>query len=144
MTGNDVAIFDFAGEPDQSVSSGRIKRCPLRDVTSMLVSFGYAAQASVRHMMLERRNESGIRNELRTLGRYLAFAGRRNRAQDRGMRRFASLRSRHPGHSGLKQERTRPKSTKAGCSVRVPASGLLFSCALIEPQLWPLEPLPGE
>ncbi len=45
---NDVVMFDFEGDPEQHVSERRIKRCPLRDVTSMLVSFGYAAQATLR------------------------------------------------------------------------------------------------
>jgi len=70
MTGDDAVIFDFAGDPDQPVSSRRIKRCPIRDVTSMLVSFGYAAQANVRQTLLQEQAESSIRSELRALGRF--------------------------------------------------------------------------
>jgi maltose alpha-D-glucosyltransferase / alpha-amylase len=44
----DVVIFDFEGDPEQHISERRIKRTPLRDVTSMLVSLGYAAQAAFR------------------------------------------------------------------------------------------------
>ncbi len=70
MTGNDIVIFDFEGEPDQHLSSRRIKRCPLRDVASMLVSFGYAAQSSIRPVLSGEQNKSGVRSELRALGRF--------------------------------------------------------------------------
>ncbi len=33
-------MYDFEGDPQTHISERRIKRCPLRDVTSMLVSFG--------------------------------------------------------------------------------------------------------
>ena len=45
----DVSIFDFEGDPDYHVSERRIKRCCLRDVASMLASYGYAAQTAMRN-----------------------------------------------------------------------------------------------
>ena len=45
----DISIFDFSGEPDTHVSERRIKRCCLRDVASMLASYGYAAQSALRN-----------------------------------------------------------------------------------------------
>jgi maltose alpha-D-glucosyltransferase/alpha-amylase len=47
----DVTIFDFEGDPHLHISERRIKRCPLRDVTSMLYSFGYAAQSVGRQLV---------------------------------------------------------------------------------------------
>jgi maltose alpha-D-glucosyltransferase/alpha-amylase len=45
---DDVIVFDFDGDPQQHVSERRIKRTPVRDLTSMLASLGYAAQTAVR------------------------------------------------------------------------------------------------
>lgn len=42
-TGKDFYIIDFEGEPMQTMSARRIKRCPLQDVAGMLRSFYYAA-----------------------------------------------------------------------------------------------------
>jgi maltose alpha-D-glucosyltransferase/alpha-amylase len=42
-TGKDFVIIDFEGEPARSLTERRIKRSPLRDVSSMLRSFNYAA-----------------------------------------------------------------------------------------------------
>jgi maltose alpha-D-glucosyltransferase / alpha-amylase len=47
---DDITIFDFLGDPNLHISERRIKRCPLRDVTSMLLSFGYAAQTATRRL----------------------------------------------------------------------------------------------
>ncbi len=44
-TGKDFVIIGFDGRPDRPLSEQRIKRAPLRDVASMLLSFQYAAQA---------------------------------------------------------------------------------------------------
>ena len=55
VTADDVVIFDFEGDPTQHLSERRIKRNPLRDVSSMLASFGYAAQSAMR--TLRRENE---------------------------------------------------------------------------------------
>ena len=52
VTGDDVAMFDFEGDPQMHISERRIKRTPIRDVTSMLVSFGYAAQSGARQIAL--------------------------------------------------------------------------------------------
>jgi maltose alpha-D-glucosyltransferase/alpha-amylase len=44
-TGKDFVFIGFDGRPDRPLSEQRIKRSPLRDVASMLLSFQYAAQA---------------------------------------------------------------------------------------------------
>ncbi len=41
LTGNDIAIQDFGGDPNRSYSERRLKRSPLRDVASMIRSFYY-------------------------------------------------------------------------------------------------------
>jgi maltose alpha-D-glucosyltransferase/alpha-amylase len=59
MPGGDITMFDFDGEPSLHISERRIKRCPLRDVASMLLSFGYAALTTGRHLA-----ESEMRNRV--------------------------------------------------------------------------------
>jgi maltose alpha-D-glucosyltransferase / alpha-amylase len=44
-TGKDFVFIGFDGPSDRTLGGRRIKRSPLRDVASMLVSFQYAAQA---------------------------------------------------------------------------------------------------
>jgi maltose alpha-D-glucosyltransferase/alpha-amylase len=44
-TGKDFVFIGFDGHPDRTLGARRIKRSPLRDVASMLLSFEYAAQA---------------------------------------------------------------------------------------------------
>ena len=44
-TGKDFVFIGFEGRADRPLSERRIKRCPLRDLASMLLSFEYAAQA---------------------------------------------------------------------------------------------------
>ncbi len=66
----DVVIFDFEGDPDQHLSERRIKRCPIRDVTSMLLSFGYAAQSSVRQILAGEQGETFPRPTLRRWVRF--------------------------------------------------------------------------
>ena len=44
-TGKDFVFIGFDGRPDRTLGGRRIKRSPLRDVASMLLSFQYAAQA---------------------------------------------------------------------------------------------------
>ena len=48
VTDNDVVLYDFDGDPSLHLSERRIKRCPLRDVASMLMSFAYATQVAMR------------------------------------------------------------------------------------------------
>ncbi len=47
-TGDDFVFIDFEGEPARSLAQRRFKRCPLRDVASMIRSFHYAAAWSSR------------------------------------------------------------------------------------------------
>jgi maltose alpha-D-glucosyltransferase/alpha-amylase len=70
VTGDDITIVDFEGDPTVHVSERRIKRCPLRDVANMLLSFGYAAQAGVRRFAAGERDESLTRRVLRVWGRF--------------------------------------------------------------------------
>jgi maltose alpha-D-glucosyltransferase/alpha-amylase len=44
-TGKDFVFIGFDGPSDRTLGGRRIKRSPLRDVASMLLSFHYAAQA---------------------------------------------------------------------------------------------------
>jgi maltose alpha-D-glucosyltransferase/alpha-amylase len=44
-TGKDFVFIGFDGRPDRTLGARRIKRSPLRDVASMLLSFQYAAQS---------------------------------------------------------------------------------------------------
>ncbi|HEX4810271.1 MAG TPA: maltose alpha-D-glucosyltransferase [Bryobacteraceae bacterium] len=67
---NDFVLFDFQGDPEMSLSERRIKRCPLRDVASMLHSFGYAAQAAVLRHAIGERNEASTRYNLRISARF--------------------------------------------------------------------------
>jgi maltose alpha-D-glucosyltransferase/alpha-amylase len=46
-TGKDFLIVNFEGEASRPLSERRIKRTPLRDVASMLMSFDYAAHAAL-------------------------------------------------------------------------------------------------
>ena len=41
LTGKDIAITDFGGDPVKSFSDRRLKRSPLRDVAAMIRSFRY-------------------------------------------------------------------------------------------------------
>jgi maltose alpha-D-glucosyltransferase/alpha-amylase len=64
---DDVTIFDFEGDPAQHLSERRIKRNPLRDVSSMLASFGYATQSAMRELGRERAE---IADSMRAAGRF--------------------------------------------------------------------------
>jgi maltose alpha-D-glucosyltransferase/alpha-amylase len=58
VTDDDIVIFDFESDPTIAMSATRIKRCPLRDVASMLLSFGYAAQVAARQTTPEKLVET--------------------------------------------------------------------------------------
>jgi maltose alpha-D-glucosyltransferase / alpha-amylase len=70
VTGGDVVIFDFGGDPFLHLSERRIKRCPLRDAASMLLSFGYAASAAVRQLISADIHETG---DLQTIQAWTRF-----------------------------------------------------------------------
>jgi maltose alpha-D-glucosyltransferase/alpha-amylase len=44
---DDAVLFDLDGDPAQHISERRIKRCPIRDMASMVISFAYAVQVAV-------------------------------------------------------------------------------------------------
>jgi maltose alpha-D-glucosyltransferase/alpha-amylase len=48
LTGKDLAIQDFGGNPIRSFSTRRIKRSPLRDVAAMIRSFYYVAYEGIQ------------------------------------------------------------------------------------------------
>ncbi|HWF48893.1 MAG TPA: maltose alpha-D-glucosyltransferase [Bryobacteraceae bacterium] len=66
----DFVLFDFEGDPGMSLSERRIKRCPLRDVASMLHSFGYAAQAAILRQAAGERIEALTQHNLRIWARF--------------------------------------------------------------------------
>lgn len=47
LTGKDVAITDFGGDPFRTYSERRLKKSPLRDIVTMLRSFYYVAYESL-------------------------------------------------------------------------------------------------
>ncbi len=48
VTGDDVAIIDFEGEPRRSLAARRTKTAPLRDVAGMIRSLDYAARSGTQ------------------------------------------------------------------------------------------------
>jgi maltose alpha-D-glucosyltransferase/alpha-amylase len=47
LTGRDIAIHDFGGDPYRHFSERRLKRSPLRDIASMIRSFYYVAYETI-------------------------------------------------------------------------------------------------
>jgi maltose alpha-D-glucosyltransferase/alpha-amylase len=70
MREGQAVMFDFEGDPHLHISERRIKRCPLRDVTSMLYSFGYAASAATRQFYSAEGHESMDWESARVWGRF--------------------------------------------------------------------------
>ena len=68
--GDDITIFDFEGDPALHISERRIKRCPLRDVTSMLLSFAYATQTTSRHLAESELRKTVDLGTFRMFGRF--------------------------------------------------------------------------
>ncbi|MGH9581493.1 MAG: alpha-amylase family glycosyl hydrolase, partial [Bryobacteraceae bacterium] len=70
VKGGDVVIFDFSGDPHAHQSERLIKRCPLRDVTSMLMSTGYAVQTVVRQFAAAEREGQLMPQSFRDWARF--------------------------------------------------------------------------
>jgi len=59
-TGKDFAIIDFEGDRSRTLSDRQTKRCPLRDVVSMVRSFHYAASIALLGGGGRRGNTPGL------------------------------------------------------------------------------------
>ena len=70
VSNGDFVFFDFEGDPENTLSERRIKRCPLRDVASMVHSFGYAGRAATIRLASSERNERSSRQAFRSWGRF--------------------------------------------------------------------------
>jgi maltose alpha-D-glucosyltransferase/alpha-amylase len=66
----DVVFFDFSGDPSVHLSERRIRRCPLRDVATMLASFGYATQVAMRNFLSLQSSGTLTANDLRAFLRF--------------------------------------------------------------------------
>lgn len=56
FTGKDIAVPYLGGDPYRTFSERRIKRSPLRDVASMIRSFHYAAQSTLKNEHLKKED----------------------------------------------------------------------------------------
>lgn len=53
VAGGDAVFTDFDGDPALHLSERRIKRCPLRDAASMLMSFAYATRVGMQSIDID-------------------------------------------------------------------------------------------
>jgi maltose alpha-D-glucosyltransferase/alpha-amylase len=68
-TGKDFVFVGFEGRPDRALSERRIKRCPWRDVASMLMSFHFAADAVFHDEVAGIKSRAEVLPALQTLSR---------------------------------------------------------------------------
>ena len=69
-SGNDFVFIDFEGDPATHLSERSIKRTPLRDLASLLHSFGCAVHTGILRETAGAQHTALSDPQLRTLGTY--------------------------------------------------------------------------